>query len=58
MPEWLRDCETVAEAKRLRDSVEMHRLQRTDEVDIMHNKHALFREYCELKKIICHFEQL
>ena len=50
MPEWLRDCETVDEAKRLRDSIEMHRLQRTDEMDMMHSKHALFREYCELKK--------
>ena len=30
--------------------VEMQRLQRTDEVDMMHNKQALFREYCRLKK--------
>ena len=50
MPEWLRPCETDDEAKRLRDSIEMHRLQNTDEVDMMHNKQALFREYCELKK--------
>ena len=51
MPEWLRECETVDDAKRLRDSIEMHRLQRTDEVDMMHNKQALFREYCRLKTL-------
>ena len=28
MPDWLRDCETVDEAKRLRDSIEMHRLHK------------------------------
>ena len=50
MPEWLRACETVDDAERLRDSIEMHRLQRIDEVDMMNNTHALFREYCELKK--------
>ena len=50
MSEWLRECETVDEAKRLRDSMEMHRLQRTDEMNMMGNKHALFRKYCELKK--------
>ena len=41
MPEWLRKCETVDEAKRLRDSIEMHRLQRTDELDMMHTKHVI-----------------
>ena len=49
MPEWLRECETVGEAKRLRDSIEKHRLQRTDEMDKISGEHALFREYCKLK---------
>ena len=49
MPEWLRKCETVDEAKRLRDSIEMHRLQNTDEVNMMRNKHLVFREYLEHK---------
>ena len=44
MPEWSRGCETVDEAKRLRDSIEM---QRAD--DMLRHKHALFQEYCELK---------
>ena len=50
MPEWLRVCDTVDEAKQLRDSIEMHRLRKMDEVDMMRNKHELFREYCEFKK--------
>ena len=50
MPEWLRPCETVDEAKRLRDSIEMHRLDNMTEVNLMRNKHELFREYCRLMK--------
>ena len=50
MPEWLRLCETVDEAKRLRDSIEILRWNTTREgVGSMRNKQKLFREYCELK---------
>ena len=50
MIEWLRLCETVDEAKLLRDSIEMRRLNRTAELNMTSNKHALFREYSELKE--------
>ena len=51
MPKWLRSCETVDEAKRLRDFIEMHRLiNMMSELTWMRNKQKLFREYCELKK--------
>ena len=50
MAEWLRSCGTVDEAKRLRDSIEMHRLNNTTELILMRNKQKLFQEYCELKK--------
>ena len=36
--------------KRLRDSIETHRLNNVFEVNLMRNKQKLFREYCELKK--------
>ena len=49
MPEWARQCETVDEVKRLRDSIEMHRLNNVTEVNLMRNKHKLFREYCVFK---------
>ena len=49
MPEWARQCETVDEAKCLRDSIEMHRLENMTEVNLMRDKQQLFREYCELK---------
>ena len=52
MPEKLRSCETVDEAKRLRDSIEMHRLNNMTaltELNSMRNKQKLFREYCEMK---------
>ena len=50
MPEWLRLCETIDEVKRLRDSIEMHRWDKTtEEVDLMRNKQTLFREYCQFK---------
>ena len=49
MPERLRSCETVGEAKRLRDSIENHRLNNMTEVNLTRNKQKLFREYCELK---------
>ena len=51
MPMQLKQCETVEDAKRLRDSIEMHRLEDSMmELDIMRNKQELFREYCKLKK--------
>ena len=49
MPEWLRSCETVDKAKRLRDSIEMRRWDYMAEMILMRNKQKLFREYCELK---------
>ena len=49
IPEWSRQCETVDGMKRLRDSIEMHRLNNMTEVNLMRNKQKLFREYCELK---------
>ena len=49
MPEWARQCETVDEVKRLRDSIEMYRLNNITEVDMMREKQKLFREYCKLK---------
>ena len=52
MPQWLRSCETVEEAKRLRDSIERHRLDSKNDLEVnkMRRKQELFREYCELKK--------
>ena len=50
MPVWLRECETVDEAKHLREYIEKHRLGYMTEVKKMRNKQELFREYCELKK--------
>ena len=49
IPERLRSCETVDEAKRLRDSIEMHRLNNVTEVNVMRNKQQLFQEYCVFK---------
>ena len=50
LPDWFRSCETVNEAKLLRDSIEMHRLDNMTEMNSMRNKQELFREYCDLKK--------
>ena len=50
MPEWARQCETVDEVERLRDSIEMHRLNNMTEVNLMRNKQELFREYCEMRR--------
>ena len=49
MPAWLRQCRTVEEAKSMRDSIEMHRLNNMTELNMMRNKQQLFREYCEIK---------
>ena len=51
MPEWARQCETVDEVKRLRDSIERHRLDRnnTTEVEWIRCKQTLFKEYCKFK---------
>ena len=49
MPEWLRQCRTVEEAKSVRDSIKMHRLNNMTELDMMRSKQQLFREYCEFK---------
>ena len=49
MPKWSRLRKTVDEVKRLRDSIEMHRLNNMTEVNLMRNKQKLFREYCDLK---------
>ena len=49
MPEWARQCETVKEAKRLREYIVKHRLENMTEMNLMKNKQQLFREYCELK---------
>ena len=49
MPKWLRLCETVEEAKRLRNEVNDRRLQISNEVEMMRNKQKLFDKYCELK---------
>ena len=49
MPELLRSSKTVDEAKRLRDSIEMHRLNNTTKVNLMRNNQKLFREYCKSK---------
>ena len=49
MPEFLQSCETVDEAKRLRDFIEMHRLDNMTELISMRNKQQLFRKYYELK---------
>ena len=49
MPEWARQCETVDEVKRLRNSIESFRLDDMTEVNMMRKKQKLFREYCELK---------
>ena len=38
MPEWARQCETIDEVKRLRDSIEMHRLNNMTEVNLTRNK--------------------
>ena len=59
MPLHLRQSETVDEAKRLRDSIELHRLRNImEEVNMMHNKQELFREYCKFKKEFRPFEQV
>ena len=50
MPKWLRLCETVDDAKRLRDFIEMNRLGDMTEVNLMRKKQKLFHEYCELKR--------
>ena len=52
IPQWLRPCETVEEAKRLRDSVERHRLDSKNDLEVnkMRRKQELFREYCKLKR--------
>ena len=46
MPQWLRPCETVEEAKRLRDSIERHRLDSMSDLEVnkMRRKQELFRE--------------
>ena len=49
LPEWARYCETVKEAKCLRDSIEKHRLENMTEMNQIRDKQQLFREYCELK---------
>ena len=51
MPEWSRQCETVDEVRRLRDSIERHRLDKnnTTEVTWIRCKQNLFREYCKFK---------
>ena len=51
MPEWARQCETIDEVKRLRDSIERHRLDKynTTEVTWIRRKQKLFREYCKFK---------
>ena len=50
MPEWARQCETIDEVKRLRDSIEMHRLNNMTEVNLLRTKRKLFQEYCKFKK--------
>ena len=50
MPEWARQCETIEKVKRLRDSIEMRRLNNATEVNTMRKKQELFQEYCEIKK--------
>ena len=49
IPERLRSCERVDEVKRLRDLIEMHRLNNMTEVTLMRNKQLLFKEYCKFK---------
>ena len=49
MTEWARQCKTVDEAKRVRDYIEMRRLNNMTEVNSMRSKQRLFREYCEIK---------
>ena len=49
MPNWLRLCETVDEAKLLRNYVNDHRLQILNEVKLMRDKQVLFDEYCKIK---------
>ena len=41
MPKRLRSCETVDEAKRLRDSIEIHRLNNMNEMILMQNKQKI-----------------
>ena len=52
MPMQLRQCDTVEEAKRLRDSIEKHRLDSMNDLEVnkMRRKQELFQEYCKLKK--------
>ena len=50
MPEWTQQCKTVEEAKRMRDYIEMRRLNNMTEVNLMRGKQKLFREYCEMKQ--------
>ena len=50
MPTYLRQCETVKEAKRLRDCIAIHRLNDSTDVNMMRIKQKLFKKYCELKK--------
>ena len=49
MPERLRSCKTVDQAKRLRDSIKMHQLINMTEVNLMRKKQKLYREYCEFR---------
>ena len=57
MPNWLRRCETVDEAKLLRNYVNDHRLQISNEVMLMRNRQKLFDKYCEFKNKCRLFEQ-
>ena len=51
LPEWARQCETIDEVRRLRDSIESNRLDKNDttEVTWIRCKQKLFREYCKFK---------
>ena len=54
MPKWLRLCETVNEAKLLRNAVDKERLNIETEVNMMREKQELFRKYCDFKRSFGH----
>ena len=51
MPKWSRQCETIDEVRRLRDSIGKHRMKKnnTTEVTWIRCKQKLFSEYCKFK---------
>ena len=59
MPTYLRQCETIEEAKRLRDCIVVQGLIDLTGVNMMRVKQKLFKKYCELKRGFvnsCHSE--